>query len=222
MSNKNNVQYVLFGVTFNHSFSILDYWGSIADDILYKCKYFGSEFFDNISTQYTTERTLRDSKTNNYLKLTSNQLIFKYNIKSDFVKEWDCFCEKITEYLVPKILSKYNLRIRRIGIVFCNEIDDNAMKKFVSKYFKPEINGVSEFRFSMKEENNSALYWKNTDNYINKIFNIGKVIDGNKNGIVYDYQLYFSPIQADIRDKCSTFLKQGKHKFDVDVTGELE
>lgn len=39
-----DIKYVLFGVQFNHSFKLLDYWGSIADDILYKSEYFNSEF----------------------------------------------------------------------------------------------------------------------------------------------------------------------------------
>lgn len=53
--NMKNIKQLTFGVSFNHMFRLLDYWGKIADDVLYNNKYFSSEFFSNISTQYTTE-----------------------------------------------------------------------------------------------------------------------------------------------------------------------
>ena len=35
-----NIKQLTFGVSFNHMFKLLDYWGEIADDVLYNNKYF--------------------------------------------------------------------------------------------------------------------------------------------------------------------------------------
>ena len=69
MAALSDIRYIVFGVQFNHSFKLLDYWGEIADDILYKSEYFGCEFFSNISTHYTTERSLNNPNTGKFMNL---------------------------------------------------------------------------------------------------------------------------------------------------------
>ena len=56
------IKQLIFGVSFKHMFKLLDTWGEIADDILYHNKYFSTQLFTNISTQYTTERQLYNPK----------------------------------------------------------------------------------------------------------------------------------------------------------------
>ena len=217
MNSKENIKYITCGIQFNHSFKILDYWGEIVDQLLYKSKYFNVDVFDNISSQYTTDRTLTNSKNGDYLKLTSNQLIFKSSINSDFVQEFNTFKKRISEYLVPEILSKYNLVNRRIGLVICNRLNDEDLDKFTAKYFKPEINNITAFRFSKKELAKEALLWKATNNYINKIFTVGNVNEEMELGVVYDFQLYFDPVQAEIRHKVNLFLDEALKNFRKDV-----
>lgn len=220
MATLSDIRYILFGVQFNHSFKLLDYWGEIADDILYKSEYFGCDFFCNISTQYTTERSLFNPNTGNALNLSSNNLVFKYYVpkSTSFDKEYEFFCERINKYLVEKILSKYNLIIRRVGVVYACELSDKELSSFSEKYFKDSIQGITDFRFAQKGPTASGQLWHGIDDYINKIYTVGKIDNDEKcKGITYDFQLYYNPLQQDIRKKCPVFLKKALEYFQADV-----
>lgn len=222
MAALSDIRYIVFGVQFNHSFKLLDYWGEIADDILYKSEYFGCEFFSNISTHYTTERSLNNPNTGNFLNLSSNNLVFKYNLPSNkvFDSEYDYFCVRVNKYLVEKILSKYNLVIRRVGVVFACALDKNEMLKFARRYFKDDMQGITDFRFAQKEATSSGQLWHGTQDYINKIFTVGMIDDVEKfKGVTYDFQLYYEPLMPDIRKPCPVFLKKGLEYFKKDILG---
>ncbi|MBS5933732.1 MAG: hypothetical protein KIC94_12765 [Clostridiales bacterium] len=221
MISKETVKYVVCGIQFNHSFRLLDNWGEIADQLLYKSKYFNVEIFDNISTQYTTDRTLTNSVTGDYLKLTPNQLIYRMSIKKNFEEEYKKFKDQVSEYLIPEIITNYNLISRRMGLVLCEEIDKEGLMKFTDKYFKPEIKGISSFRFSKKEAAKESLLWKGSSNSINKIFTVGDVCDEFETGITYDFQLYLEPLQADLRNRSITFFDEAIKNFRKDVTEVL-
>lgn len=215
-----DIKYILFGVQFNRSFKLLDSWGEIADDILYKTEYFGSDFFTNISTQYTTERNLHNPETGNFLTLSSNSLVFKYYIpdKKDFQKEYTYFCERINKYLVEKILSKYNLVIRRIGVVFACGLGEDELEVFSKKYFKDDIYGITDFRFAQKGPANAGQLWRDVNDYINKIYTVGKVEGEDEcKGVTYDFQLYFNPLLPDIRKNTPSFLKEALNSFRKDI-----
>ena len=222
MASLSDIKYVLFGVQFNHSFKLLDDWGKIADDIL-KSEYFGSDFFTNISMQYTTERELRNPNTGSALRLTANNLVFKYYIDLDstFEKEYELFCNRINKYLVEKILSTNKLIVRRVGVVFACELEKEDIVKFAGQYFKDNIVGITDFRFAQKEPTSAGQLWRGTDDYINKIFTVGRIEDLEAfQGVTYDFQLYYKPIQADIRNKCSGFLKYGLEGFKKDILNQ--
>lgn len=68
MVDKELIKYMVYGVTFNHSFRILDNWGEIADNLLYRNSYFNANFFPQISSQYTTQRELNNPKTGNVVR----------------------------------------------------------------------------------------------------------------------------------------------------------
>lgn len=222
MSSLQNIKYILFGVRFNHSFKLLDCWGEIADDILYKTEYFGSKFFPNISSQYTTERTLSNPNTGDFLSLSSSNIVFKYYIPENavFEKEYEYFCTRINKYIVEKILSKYNLVIRRIGVVFACEFNSKEIETFSKKYFKDDIQGITDFRFAQKVPTNNGQLWYGVDDYINKIYTVGK-IEGEEDskGITYDFQLYFDPLLPDIRKNSPGFLKEAILSFEKDIMG---
>lgn len=220
-----DIKYVLFGVQFNHSFKILDYWGGIADDILYKTEYFGSDFFSRISTQYTTERSLSNPITGDRLTLSANNLVFKYYIKDSkkFNEEYKYFCERINKYLVPKILTEYNLITRRIGCVFSCEMSTADLERFSAKYFKENLQGITDFRFAQKEATKQGQLWHGVDDYINKIYTVGKVDDNKEyKGVTYDFQLHYNPLQPDIRNLCPEFLNQSLLYFKRDIVNTEE
>ena len=222
MASVNDIKYVVFGVQFSRSFKLLDSWGEIADDILYKTEYFDSDFFTNISTQYTTERNLHNPMTGNFLALSSNSLVFKYYIPNgdNFEKEYEYFTERVNKYLVEKILTKYNLVIRRIGTVFACQFNNKELDEFSNKYFKNVIKGITDFRFAQKGPTTAGQLWHGVDDYINKIYTVGKMEgdEGNR-GITYDFQLYFNPLMPDIRKNILHFMQESLMNFKKDIMG---
>ncbi len=214
-----NIRYIVFGVLFNHSFKTLDYWGEIVDDILYNNGYFDASYFTNISSQYTLDRELSNARTGNSLRLTSNQLIYRANVDKNFTTFYDDFCKKIEMYLVPNILKKYDLIIRRLGIVFAEKMTNQELQKFSAKYFKEDISGINDFRFSKKETSKQGRLWQGTNDYINKIYTVGTITGlEDFQGVSYDFQFHYNPVQRDVRDKIKVFLEEGLKNFENDIT----
>lgn len=225
MVSLSDIRYVLFGVQFNHSFKLLDYWGAIADQILYYNEYFNEDFFSRISTQYTTERSLSNPKTGNFLSLSSSNLVFKYYINDSkkFKSEYEYFCKRISEYLIPEILIKYNLITRRVGTVFACVMNSSDLERFSAKYFKEDIQGITDFRFAQKETTSSGQLWHGVNDYINKIYTVGKIDDEDDiKGLTYDFQLYYKPLQQDIRKRCPVFLNKSLDYFVKDIISNKE
>lgn len=222
MAKLSDVKGLIFGVQFSHSFQLLDHWGEIADNILYKSQCFDSTFFSNISSQYTTERNLSNPNTGNTLTLAAHTLIFKYYIPRDttFKQEFDQFCNR-SKYLVENILSEYSLVVRRVGMVYVCELEDSEIEKFAKRYFKDEINGITDFRFAQKEPTLNGQLWVGNNDYINKIYTVG-LIDTERRikGVTYDFQLYYNPLQSDIRNKYLGFLNKSLEYFKKDIMNE--
>jgi len=213
---KNNIKKVVFGVLFNNSFKLLDHWGEIADDILYNSKYFSPQFFPSISSHYTTERNLYNSELGHCLTLTSSNIILTQKIIKNYNDEYNEFQQRIKNYIVPQILTKYNLITSRIGIVYTFEFDQNIIEKFASLYFKPEIKGIQNFRFSKKEATIKGRLLDKNNDFINKIFTVGN-IDNDLLGISYDYQYHFQPLRSDIRDDISDFFSKSNIGLQNDI-----
>lgn len=220
LSMDQNIVQLVFGVSFNHMFKLLDSWGEIADDILYNNKLFSPEFFSNISAQYTTERRLYNPKSGHSLILTSNNLVFTQNIESDFTSEYNLFKQRITEYLVPNLLTRYVLVVRRLGIVYTCRLGEAEIQQFASKFFNPSVQNIIDFRFSKKEATDKGRVLSDNTDFINKIFTVGNIADGIQ-GISYDYQLHFSPLREDVRDTISSFLSNSKTGFDSDIVSNF-
>ena len=221
MKKKDCVKQLVFGVSFNHMFKLLDYWGEIADDILYKNKYFSSEVFTNISTQYTTERSLSNPQKQHSLVITSNNLVFTQTIEEDFDKEYELFKARITEYIIPKILCKYILVVRRLGIVYISEFNEHQLLSFSSKYFKPTVQNIMDFRFSKKEATSQGKLISDNTDFINKIFTVGN-LKNEFQGISYDYQMHFNPLREDVRDVIVSFINKADNDFTIDILNNIE
>lgn len=221
MKKKDCVKQLVFGVSFNHMFKLLDYWGEIADDILYKNKYFSSEVFTNISTQYTTERSLSNPQKQHSLVITSNNLVFTQTIEEDYDKEYELFKTRITEYIIPKILCKYILVVRRLGIVYISEFNEHQLLSFSSKYFKPTVQNIMDFRFSKKEPTSQGKLISDNTDFINKIFTVGN-LKNEFQGISYDYQMHFNPLREDVRDVIASFINKADNDFTIDILNNIE
>lgn len=214
------IKQLTFGVLFNNKFKLLDTWGEIADNILYNSKYFSSEYFTNISQQYTTERSLTNPHTGNHLTITASNIVYTHNIAENYDKEYDDFKHRIENYIVPEILSFYKLIVRRLGIVYVSELEPKYINRFASLYFNPSFQGVSDFRFAKKENSTEGLLYAENQDFINKIYNVGNLGE-RVQGISYDYQLHFNPIREDVRDTISSFMIKANEAFSEDILGQL-
>ena len=206
---KNTVKQFACGILFSPSFKLLDNWGAIADSILYNNKFFNPEYFPRISTQYTTTRTLSNDSLGHSIQLTSSNLIYTHVVQNDFASEFADFQERISKFLVPKIIEGNDLIVRRIGIIFTCEITDKGIQSFAEKYFKPEFKEVTDFRFSKKESTVAGKLWSNKSDFINKIYTVGAIGD-DLTGISFDYQAHYVPPRAYISDVVSPVLDRGK------------
>ena len=220
MGKKDKVKQLTFGVSFNHMFKLLDSWGEIADDILYRNKLFSSEFFTNISTHYTTERRLSNPEKNHVLILSSNKLVFTQTIEKDFDSEFNLFKKRVVDYIIPNILTRYTLIVRRLGVVYTCELEDEIIKKFAAQYFNPSVQNIMDFRFSKKEPTVKGTVFSENSDFINKIFTVGRVSDNIK-GISYDYQLHFTPLREDIRNEIEKFISNSQKDFGSDIIDSL-
>ena len=200
------------GILFNHSFSILDRWGSIADTVLYKNSYFNPEYFPEISSQYTTNRHLENPKEGHRLQLNSENLVYTHTVVEDFEKEYNAFVERMKKFLIPEIVEKNDLVIRRIGMVYICEMDTEAVTKFTSQFFKPELSEVLDCRFSKRCTVPQSLTFSGTDDYINKIYSVGNANEKSR-GISFDYQLFFNPPIVDIKPRAARFFENSKTAF---------
>lgn len=215
-----SIKQVTFGVAFNHMFKLLDSWGEIADDILYKNKYFSSQFFSKISTQYTTERTLSNPDKNHHFVLTANNLVFTQTIENNFDEEFELFKKRIIDYVIPEILTKYTLVIKRLGIVYTCEWDEKTIQKFASQYFNPSVQNIMDFRFSKKEATAKGALLSDNSDFVNKIYTVGNVGNSLK-GVSYDYQMHFNPLRQDVRDTISSFVNDSYANFTSDIINSL-
>lgn len=218
MMDKKEIKQLTFGVSFNHMFKLLDMWGEIADGILYKNKYFPESYFTNISTHYTTERNLINQEYGHTLVVTANNLVYTHIIVGEYEKEYEAFRKRVVNYIVPEILSKRGLVVRRLGMVYATEFDKDSISKFGAKYFNPTVQGITDFRFSKKEAVGKSLALSGTSDFVNKIFTVGTFAE-NVQGITYDYQLHFSPLREDVRGTIGGFLEAAGKDFISDIMG---
>lgn len=214
---------VLVGISFRKAFRILDDTGAIFDKLLYEDggKYFSPKYFPRI--EYGGfEKGLRNDETGNYLKLTSDNVVYCHNIPktADEDREIKAVIERVNKAIVPFLLETYRLEISRVGTVFTVEVDGKKLSKFKSKYFKDNVD-VSAFRFSIPSATPAGIKEKDTQDYYNTIYTISK--DGDKFVISFDFQEYFKPLKPSWREcRADTFFAKARQEFANNLANELE
>ena len=122
--------------------------------------------------------------------------------------------------MIPEIIYKNRLDVRRLGIVYTYKLSQEELEKYIKKYIKPEIKGVCNVRFSKKETTALGDGIAGNSDYYNKIFTIGSIAD-NQIGISYDYQLHFSPLREYVNDLVGKFISDGYNAFQKDLSFEV-
>lgn len=219
----NRVAQITCGVLFKHTFKILDIWGEIADYILYGNKYFSPSYFPQISPQYTTERALYNNDGSCSIRLSANNLIYTHSLAPD--EELDSsisqFEERLTKCLIPKIVNDNQLITQRIGILYTCEVTSVGMEAFVSKYFRPEYTGITDFRFSKKESTVNGALWNDKNDFINKIYTVGSA-GPETMAISFDYQMHYCPPRQYIIDQLPSIIKTSKSQMLSEVLHQGE
>ena len=172
------------------------------DDILYSNKTpFGTEFFPKIQ-ETAREKVLFNNKTNEYLRINTDDIILGVEIKDNFEEKFNWLKDQVLPYLKDTLFKNYGLKnIRRIGVIFAHKVDrstnlDSAIKVLT----KEKVDGVDNISisFSKKLPATEALYRKDVNDYKSTIYNITEM----ENDVLaeLDYQYYYNPPIEDLRE----------------------
>ena len=223
-----NISELIIGIKHKGKFEILDSWGKIVDKVISDNQYFDVKYFPNISGTYTTERVLCNNDTENYLKVTAHDIIYRHKSETaDYEEEYKKFCDRVTKNLIPNIINDYNVEnFIRIGIVFNIKLDTNSQySKLIQNIINPKIKNVNDIRFSRKEATNTGNLFSENNDYINKIYTMS-IKEDKTPSLIYDYQYYFNPIKADFRQcNIEKIFKDGKDNMEKDIKyllGEID
>lgn len=154
-----------------------------------------------------------------HLELASNNLVYTHTVQSNFEKEYKEFVSRVEKCLVPQIVEKYALIIRRIGMVYICEMDCDSISAFKQQYFAKAASEITDCRFAIRSTTPEGLAFSGIDNYINIIYTVGGVGEGFQ-GISFDYQLYFQPPQPSISAKVDSFFEASKKSFFEEILKE--
>lgn len=153
------------------------------------------------------------------MELASNNLVYTHTVQSNFEKEYKEFVSRVEKCLVPQIVEKYALIIRRIGMVYICEMDCDSISAFKQQYFAKAASEITDCRFAIRSTTPEGLAFSGIDNYINIIYTVGGVGEGFQ-GISFDYQLYFQPPQPSISAKVDSFFEASKKSFFEEILKE--
>lgn len=189
---------ILIGIRHKRNFTILDKFGEIVDELVDNPENgFPKGYFDSVSVDGFT-KTIIGKNTKNYIKFTQFDLVYscKLDASADSQEEVKKFWDRFNNYIVPSIIEKYNIRdFSRIGIVYSHEFID---KKDYEKSLKNVINGsfenINSIRFSEKDTTEKGRFYKDTNDYINKLYSLS--VDNDIATFSYDYQYYFNPLKS--------------------------
>ena len=202
MDLKQKIVGITFGIRFNRSFRVPEISGEMIDDILYGNKTpFGTEFFPKVQ-ETAREKTLFNNKTNEYLRINTDDIILGIEIKDDFEKKFEWLKNEVLTYFKDTLFKDYGLKnIRRVGIVFSHKVEkDTNLDSAIKVLTKNKIDGVDNVNisFSKKLSATEALFRKDVNDYKNTIYNITEM----DNAILaeLDYQYYYNPPIEDLRE----------------------
>ncbi|MDD4804062.1 MAG: hypothetical protein PHN69_02715 [Candidatus Pacebacteria bacterium] len=202
MDLKEKIVGITFGIRFNRSFRVPEISGEMIDDILYGNKTpFGTEFFPKVQ-ETAREKTLFNNKTNEYLRINTDDIILGIEIKDDFEKKFEWLKTDVLNYFKDILFKNYGLKnIRRVGIVFSHKVEkDPNLDSAIKVLTKDKIDAVDNVNisFSKKLPATDALIRKDVNDYKNTIYNITEMDSAILAEL--DYQYYYNPPIEDLRE----------------------
>lgn len=211
---------ILVGIRHKKNFSVLDKFGEIIDDIVdNNNSKFPKDYFDGVSKEGFT-KIINNSKTKNYIKLTQFDLIYRHEIndKKNKEEEYKLFFSRFNTDIIPLIIDKYNIKdFSRIGIVYSFKFKNKTtFEKSLNNIINNKFSNVNSIRFSEKETTKAGNLFKNTDDYINKLYSLS-IVD-NIATFSYDYQHYFNPLKSIFKlCEMSKIVEQAEEALERDI-----
>ena len=125
-------------------------------------------------------------------------MVYSHNIenKTNPNEEYDQFFNRFNNFIVPSIIEEYNIRdFSRIGIVYNFEFTDKEIyDKCLKNIINNKFSNVNSIRFSEKDTTEKGRLFKETNDYINKLYSL--TITNDIAMFSYDYQYYFNPLKS--------------------------
>lgn len=197
-SKKLEITEILIGIRHKRNFTVLDKFGEIVDEIVDNpSSGFPKGYFDSVSTEGFT-KSITNENTKNYIKFTQFDLIYSYSFDNskNLQAEYKNFFNRFNNYIVPSIIEKYNIRdFSRIGIVYTFKfIDKRDYEKSLKNVANSNFKNINSIRFSEKDITETGRLYKETNDYINKLYSLS--VDNDIAVFSYDYQYYFNPLKS--------------------------
>ncbi len=195
------VKNITYGIRYVRSFRVPQISGAIIDDILRGNKSpFDEDFFPKTVEDSRGGKTLFSDKHETRLTINRDDIIFSYQIENP-EDDYSRLKGIYIPYLV-ELVTKYEIhRIHRFGTIFRHEIANRHLAdKVSSELTHNQVRDPNEFvaRISktMRTLKGEAIRDKN--DYRNAIYTFET--DENALYVDVDYQYYFEPKMADIRE----------------------
>lgn len=218
MKENENVYSLVCGILYENSFSIMDNWGKIYDEIN-RCDRFKGVFV-KITDEPGYSRSVSNNQETQTFTISFNNLIYTHTVKGLSDQSFTEFKDIVANFFVPNVITKYNLITRRIGVVYSCKGSNEDITDQIKKYYKGDPKEISDIRFSKKETTTDALRELGKCDYINKIITIGGLAKGVQ-GFSYDYQKHFNPLQPLIDKQIGKVIDSSLKAFQEDIFGDL-
>jgi len=203
---KENIIGLVLGIKFARSFRVSDISGDIIDHILNdEQSPFEPSIFPRIQENSRREKTLYNDETSEYLRINTDDIILGITVDKNFETKYEWLKNKVLPYFKEHLMLKFKINnITRIGVVFIHRITKNKkINESIGLLTNEAVKDVENVSvsFSKKAPTTEALYRKNVNDYKNVIYNFVEI--ENELQASLDYQYYYSPAVADLRE-CSS------------------
>lgn len=219
---------IAFGVRYEPQWRIMDYMGSLIDEILRTPGTpFGPERFTH-SRREADEQILINNETEERLRFNATDTILEIRIDSYDLKDILAIAVEFENRVLDILREKVRLRkILRYGMLFkfkecSSELSSKPIEHFIDNDFKNT--NTLDLRFSRRLAQDEAMVKSGVNDYRNLIYRFVQN-DNSKVFITFDYQEYFDPMLD--RDewekrKFSEFVNRGLEYYDGQFSSWLK
>jgi len=199
---ENQIIGITIGIRFARSFRIPDISGSIIDNILYGDKTpFGVKKFTQVQEDPSGEKVLLNSKTKEYLRLNTDDVILGISITNNFEEKFSWIKTDVLGYFKDELFKTYEINnIKRIGIIFHHKIQkSDKLRGAISLITDDALNTTDNINISFSDKLPAMESFRSgVNDYKNTIYNFEEAEEEIHASL--DYQYYYVPAVGDLRE----------------------